>query len=241
MTGKEEGSFDLDVIIVSWNTAGCLRGCLESLWRELCAANIHAQVLVVDNASEDGSQKMVREDFPEVELIANTSNLGFAKANNQALERSSSPLVLLLNPDTVVLPGGIQSLAAYLDNHPQVGAVGPRVLNPDLSVQPSASPFPSLRREAWRLFHLDGLVAYSQYPQSYFESQQPQPADVLLGACILVRRQVLEQVGFFDEQFFVYSEEVDLCKRMRAAGWEIHWLPVSESDPYRWSQHPTGL
>lgn len=215
----------LDVIIVSWNTAGLLRDCLKSLFKELGSSGIDGRVLVVDNASRDGSPEMVRKEFRGAILIANDQNLGFAKANNQALEQSTGEMVLFLNPDTVVQSGMVQALARHLDENEKVGAVGPRVVNPDQSMQRSASPFPTLGREAWRLFHLDRMIPFSEYPERFFRRGEAQKADVLLGACILARGSVLAEVGRFDERFFVYSEEVDLCMRIWRAGWEIHWLP----------------
>lgn len=183
---------------------------------------------MVDNASNDGSQKMVEERFPEVELISNSNNPGFAYANNQALKKCSSEMVLLLNADTVVKPGSIETMVEYIENNPKVGIVGARLLNPDGSLQVSAYPEPTLTREFWRLFHLDKLWYYGTYPMDNWNHNEPRKVDVLKGACMLIRMEALEDVGMFDEDYFIYSEEVDLCARMQDSGWSLYWLPTAK-------------
>ena len=200
-----------------------LQGCLKSLCD--CLPAMDGEIFVVDNASTDGSSQMLGELFPHVRLIANAQNVGFARANNQAVVQAQGGYLLLLNPDTLVHPGSIGALLEYLQAHLEVGAVGPRILNPDGSLQISAHPFPTLFREAWRLMHLDHVLPLSQYPPARWASMQPQVVDVLMGACILLRRELVEPGSVFDEQFFVYSEEVDLCRRVHLAGWQLHWLP----------------
>jgi N-acetylglucosaminyl-diphospho-decaprenol L-rhamnosyltransferase len=256
------------VVIVSFNTRALLADCLRSL--QGCALPL--RVVVVDNASSDGSAAMVREQFPAVTLLEPGENLGFAGGNNYALRAlfsdketrrqgdketvsadslglteplpvSQSPslaahasgldYVLLLNSDTVVQPGAIEALAAFLDEHPRVGMASPRLLNPDGSVQPAAFRFPTLSMELLDLFppgealpgRLYGSWWHGRYPQERAEPPAPFPVDHPLGACMLVRTQALAEAGVFDEGFFMYSEEVDLCWRIRAAGWAIWQAP----------------
>ncbi len=216
----------ISIIIVSWNTSELLRQCLASLAEN--APTVDFDVWVVDNASTDESARMVREEFPEVILIENDQNVGFARANNQALQKSSSEYVLLLNPDTVIKPGSIDRLLAFLENNRDHGGAGPRVLNPDGSLQLSCYPQPTLSREFWRLFHLDAVWPYGVYDMSRWDQDEDRDVDVLMGACLMARRAVLEQVGLFDETYFVFSEEVDLCHRIRAAGKALSWVPAAE-------------
>jgi len=220
-------SFDmLSIIIVSWNTALLLENCLASILANPPTSPV--ETWVVDNVSTDHSPGMVRERFPQVCLIENRENVGFARANNQAIQRCSGKYVLLLNPDTLVSSGALQALIDFLKNHPETGAVGARLLNPDGSLQISSHPRPTLSRELWRLFHLDALLPYAAYPPTKWGTNQPQEVDVLMGACLLVRKEVLDQVGFLDEDYFIYSEEVDLCYRIQRAGWCIYWVPQAE-------------
>ena len=241
----------IGIVIVSFNTCELLRGCLESL--RSCALPL--RVVVVENGSRDDSAAMVRACFPEIELIALEQNVGFAAGTNIGLRRvlnfgfsvlsSDAPdnsklrtqnskldHVLLLNPDTVVHPGAIAVLAAFLEAHPRVGAVGPRLLNTDGSVQLAAFRFPTLAMTLLDLFppgqalpgRLYGSWWHGRYPHEQ-SAAAPFPIDHPLGACILARRAVIKQVGLLDERFFMYAEEVDWCYRIRQAGWAIWQEP----------------
>lgn len=213
----------LSIVIVNWNTETLLRDCLASI-----AANPPegaCEVIVVDNASTDGSAAMVRDVFPEVRLLANGENVGFAGANNQGIEASSGEMILLLNADTVVRAGALETLLRFMENHPEAGAAGARLLNPDGSLQHSCSPLPTLLGEGLHLFHLD----YRQRrAMQAWDVSRPRPVDVLLGACMLLRRAAVEQVGLLDEGYFMYSEEVDYCRRLQDAGWTLYWAPEAE-------------
>jgi len=215
---------DLAIIIVNWNTRDILEQCLHSVYSSKTTK--HIDVWVVDNGSSDGSERMILEKYPQTRLITNNDNVGFAQANNQAITNSKGDYVLLLNPDTVVENDVIEVLVDYLEEHPDVGAVGPRLLNPDGSLQESAYPEPTLAREFWRMFHLDRIKNYGEYPMGDWILTKTRDVDVLMGACFLIRRKVLNQVGLLDEEFFVYSEEVDLCTRIRNYGWRITWVPT---------------
>ncbi|MDX1523670.1 MAG: glycosyltransferase family 2 protein [Anaerolineae bacterium] len=232
---------DLSVIIVNWNTRELLAICLESVASsanlEIAAEatrntaapeNFTAETWVVDNVSTDGSAQMVQKCFPWVNLIENRQNVGFAGANNQAICQSTGHYVLFLNPDTEVKPDALETLIRFLEKHPQAGAVGPHTLNGDGTLQTSCYPVPTLARELWRLFHLDALHAYGTYSMKTWVLDQPRQVDALLGACLLVRREVLDQIGLLDEQYFIYSEEIDLCYRIQKAGWKLYWVPEAK-------------
>jgi GT2 family glycosyltransferase len=162
-----------------------------------------------------------------VQLIVNDGNPGFARANNQGLQRAQGRYSLLLNPDTLVLPGGLDLLLRFMDEHPQAGAAGARLLNADGSLQPSCAPAPTLSREMWRLFHLDRLTAYGIYDMADWPIDTPRRVDVVQGAAMIVRRAAQEQVGQLDSGYFMYSEEVDWCTRIRAGGLDIYWVPAA--------------
>ena len=216
----------LSIIVVSWNTTRFLENCLTSILANPPTSPF--ENWVVDNASTDGSPQMVLEKFPQVHLIENRENVGFARANNQAIRRCAGKYILLLNPDTLVTSGALQALIDFLNEHPEAGAAGARILNPDGSLQIASHPQPTLSRELWRLFHLDALFPYAAYPPTKWATNRPQEVDVLIGACLLLRKDALDQVGFLDENYFMYSEEVDLCYRIQRAGWRLFWVPQSE-------------
>jgi GT2 family glycosyltransferase len=216
-------NIDLSIVIVSWNTVQLLKQCLDSIYANPPGCTF--EIWVVDNASSDESVSMLRSGFPDVHLIDNHENMGFAGANNQALKLCQGSFILLLNPDTIVKPHSLEQLIIVLRSQPQVGGIGPRLLNGDTSFQPSCYPFPTLTREFWRLFYLDKIVPYGIYDSLKWDQSKPRDVDSIQGACLLLRKEVLDQVGLFDESFFLYSEEIDLCYRIKRAGWRLLWLP----------------
>lgn len=219
----------LSIIIVTWNVGAILTLCLESVERNLQYLGVHnVETIVVDNASTDNTVEIVRECFPWVCLICNNENIGFARANNQAIALCRGENVLLLNPDTKLHAESLRILLTYLDENPDVGAVGPRLLNSDGSLQQSCYPAPTLVRECGRLFHFDSLYPIGTYRMSTWSVQQPREVEVIQGACMLTRSTVLRQAGLFDETYFMYTEEVDLCLRIRQRGWRICWVPQAE-------------
>ena len=220
---------DLSVIIVSWNVRELLTRCLASLR----AAGIGSwEIIVVDNASSDGSAAMVRQHFPQVRLIANDSNLGFTHGNNQGLAASQGRYVLLLNPDTEVVGEAVATLLTFLDAHPDVGVVGPQLRYPDGSIQPSRRRFPTLATAFVESTVLQPLFAGSRLLRRYYVADRPddvtQDVDWLVGACLLVRREAIAQAGPLDEGFFMYAEELDWCRRIKQAGWRIVYLPAAQ-------------
>ena len=214
---------ELSIIIVNWNTRDLLAGCLQSVYDTLHGSDF--EVFVVDNASTDDSAAMVRERFPAVRLIKNQNNIGFAGANNQAIQKSRGRYVLLLNPDTEVKSRALEMLRSFMEDHPQIGAAGARLLNPDGTLQPSCYPAPTLSRELWRLFHLDALWPYARYDMGDWDLDTPREVDMVKGACVMLRREAMDEVGLLDGDYFMYSEEMDLCYRLRKHDWKVYWAP----------------
>ncbi|HBX70142.1 MAG TPA: glycosyltransferase family 2 protein [Chloroflexi bacterium] len=217
---------DLSIVIVNWNTQDLLDQCLHSVYQHPPRNSF--EIWVVDNASTDGSVRMVEQQYPQVRLIKSAENLGFARGNNLALEKCQGNYVFLLNPDTEVHPAAIDILIEFLEAYPQAGVAGSTLLYADGSLQTSSYPFPTLTREFWRLLHLDRWHAYGVYDQHHWDRCQPRKVDVVQGAALLVRKAVLVQVGYFDPDYFMYTEEVDLCYRIHKAGWDLFWVPQSE-------------
>ncbi|MBO9370815.1 MAG: glycosyltransferase family 2 protein [Chloroflexi bacterium] len=219
---------DLSVIIVNWNVRDLLRRCLHSILASLPACQL--EIIVVDNGSTDGSAEMVRTEFPQVHLLANPDNRGFTGANNQGLAVARGRYVLLLNPDTEVVGDALETLVAFADAHPDVGVVGPQLLNPDGTVQSSRRRFPTL---ATALLESTWLQPYAprRLLARYYVLDRPddevQDVDWVTGAALMARREAVEQVGPLDEGFFMYSEELDWCRRFRAAGWRVVYLPTA--------------
>ena len=229
-------TIDLSIIIVNWNTCDLLAQCLESVGSVQRTADsalptaycpLSTEVIVVDNASADGSPGMVRERFSWVTLIENQDNVGFARANNQGIIASRGAYILLLNSDTVMHPGALETLLAFMDVHPQAGACGPRLLNGDGSLQHGCHPMLTPGREFWRLLFLDYLWPRATYRMQRWDLRQARPVAVIKGACLLLRRQALRQVGLLDERYFMYTEEVDICYRLAQAGWSLWYVPAA--------------
>lgn len=219
---------DLSVVIVNWNTRELLRACLSSLRAALGASPLQSEVIVVDNASSDGSARIVAEEFPEVRLEANAENSNYAAGNNQGLRLASGEFILLLNPDTVVPAGAPEALVEYLRQHPQAGLVAPALVHPDGRLQDSVRGFPTPRALAGELLRLRRLFPGSEWA-SYFPrdlpSDRPVAVDQPMTSALLLRKSALEEVGPFDEQFPLFFNDVDLCYRLKQAGWEIVYDP----------------
>lgn len=220
---------DLSVVIVSWNVADHLHLCLQSLCESLKPSPLQAEIIVVDNASSDGTSQMVEQEFPEAVLIANQENLGFTRGNNQGIEKSQGRYILFLNPDTQVLSDALDTMVAYMEANPQVGALGPRLLDAEGKTLSSRRRFPSLATDFIESTTLGqwfpGHPLIQKYHMADTSNDQIQAIDWAVGAALLVRRQALNEVGLLDEDFFMYSEEVDLCFRLKTKGWEIVYFP----------------
>lgn len=205
---------DLSVSIVNTNSRELLLACLESL------AGTAAEVVVLDNASEDGSAEAMRERFPDVRLIAQSHRAGFGANHNTVIRATTGRYVYVLNEDTTAGDWGFEALATYLDAHPRVAALGPRLVYPDGRLQDSAWRFPT------PLVSMLGLVSLGRLGVTQSRGDAPRAVDWVMGAAVVLRRKALDEVGLFDEGFFLYSEEVDLQTRLRRAGWEVHYFPL---------------
>ncbi len=219
----------LSIIIVSWNVRELLRRALAALYASWGAAP-GLEVIVVDNASSDGSVAMLEAEFPQVTRIANSENRGFPGGNNQGLAAASGDFILLLNPDTEVLGDALPRMVACMEARPHVGMLGPQLLNPDGSVQSSRRRFPTLPilfgESTWLQRWLPRRALRAYYAQDTGDEVE-QAVDWITGAAMLTRREVVAQVGGMDEGFFMYSEELDWCRRVKAAGWDVVYYPAA--------------
>ena len=234
-------STDLSIVIVSWNVADLLGACLESIYSGaqsrlggdsvLRVGERTVEVFVVDNASTDGSVEMVRSKYPHVSVIASEVNLGFTRGNNLALERCRGRYVLLLNPDTELVGDALTGMVEHMEGHLDVGLLGPRLVHSDGTTQSSRRRFPTLATAL-----MEGTLLHQWWPcnpwaRSYHMADSDddftQSVDWVSGACMLVRRRAIDQVGLLDEAFFMYSEEMDWCRRMVDAGWRVVYLPTA--------------
>jgi GT2 family glycosyltransferase len=216
---------DLSIIIVNRNTKEYLLPCVKSIFDK--REEISREVIVVDNASQDGSASEVKKTFPFVRLIKNERNLGFARASNQALRKASGRYILLLNPDTQVREGAIENLASFMESHAEVGVAGVQLLNGDGSKQNSIANFPSLTTELLNKSLLRRLFP-KKFPGKEKNYPEPIEVDSMIGACMMVRRDVFDQVGLLDEEYFLFLEETDWCYRIKRAGWRIYYVPQAE-------------
>lgn len=221
---------EVDVIIVTYNSAGEIQFCLKSL---VTRNHRYAyRVTVVDNASSDGTPELLATHYPFVNLYLSKNNLGFARANNLALWRTRGKYVVFLNPDTEIKEGGLDKLIDFLETHPEAGAAGPKLLNQDGSLQLTGNTFPSLRNFIIEILFLDRLFprnkVFGAHKLSWWDRKDAAQVDWVMGACLVVRRDVGEKLGWFDESFFMYFEETDLCRRIRDAGYAVYYVPAAE-------------
>ena len=215
------------VAIVNYNTQRDLGACLASI-----ESDATGEVVVVDNASTDGSVEMVQANYPWVTLHANKRNLGYGAAANQAITACHAKYVLLLNSDTVVAPGAAEALIRYLDQNPRVAMVGPRILDPDGTLQRSCFPFPTPVDVFLDMSNLSRLIRHvpilrDSYLRTWSHSHV-RAVPWICGAALAIRRSAFEAVRGFDKSFFMYFEEVDLCYRLASAGWQVHFAPVTD-------------
>ncbi len=219
------------IVIVGWNAKRYLEMCLDSLRKHPPRRSI--EILVVDNASTDGTAEMIESRYPEVKLIKSSVNLGFTKGNNVAIRQARGRYIALVNADVVVFEGCMDRLADYLDEHPEVGSVGPQVLNDDQTIQSSCRRFPTLWNNMCDAFGVATKFKGSKFLAGehmfYFAYDRTTPVDVLVGCFFVVRRETFENVGLLDENLFIYAEEVDWCRRARNKGWDIVFYPGAQA------------
>jgi GT2 family glycosyltransferase len=224
-------NIDVSICIVTYRARDFLRDCLRSIYGTVDSVSF--EIIIVDNHSEDGTLEMLRSDFPDIRLLVNDHNTGYTKPNNQAIRESSGRYVLLLNPDTIVESNTIPELVNFLDAHPEVGIVGPKVLNRDGTLQKQCR-----RSEArpWDAFcYFSGLSTifphdkrFAGYLMTYLSEDTAHEAEAVSGSCMLIRRNVIEQIGGLDENFFAFQEDTDFCRRARLAGWKVFYNPSAQ-------------
>ena len=218
---------DLSIIIVNWNGKDLLRKCLQCV--EATVKKVSYETYVVDNASTDGSQDVVRQEFPTVKLIANKDNVGFATANNQAMKVAEGRYVLLLNSDAFVDANTLDAVVQFMDEHPEAGMSSCKLLYEDRSLQRSCATFPTLATEFFIALGLDKLFpkskVFGKYLMTDWDYNTTRQVDVIMGAFMLVRRELITKIGMMDEAFFMYSEEVDWCYRFKTAGAKVFFYP----------------
>lgn len=225
------GPVDISVVIVGWNAKHYLELCLDSLAKTPPRRSM--EVLVVDNASTDGSAEMIESKFPWVKLIKSNENLGFSRGNNLGIRQTQGRYIALVNPDVIVFPGCLDALADFLDQNPRVGNVGPRVLNPDMSMQSTCRRFPTLWNNFCSATRLEQIFKGSPFfageHMFYFPHDCTLFVDVLVGCFSMIRREAFEAVGLLDENLFMYGDDVDWCRRARNAGWDLVFYPGAQA------------
>lgn len=222
---------NLSIVIVSYNVGNYLKNCLESVQKT--AQNLQPEIIVVDNNSRDNSLEILRKEFPHVRVIANSRNYGFAKGANIGMRVAQGEFILLLNPDTLSLECAITGMLEYMQNHPEIGILGPQLLDPDGSLQHSCRSFPT-----WSVYFsnrqslLNRFFPANQWSSRYLLKQinhkQIQEVDWITGCCLLLRKKMLEEIDYLDEDFFMYIEDVDIAKRAKAKNWNVVYFPSAK-------------
>ena len=217
---------DISIIIVNWKVRLLLKKCLDSILKY--KDDLDIEIFVIDNDSKDGSPKMITTNYPEVNMIALKSNYGFAKANNLGLKRAKGKYLLLLNPDTEITKDFFKKVIKYLDKHTDIGILGPQILNPDKSKQDSVRRFPTFFSQILVLLKLKNILSNNKFLTHYlhksFDYNKIQKVDQVMGAAFFIRRSVLDKIGLLDENFFIWFEEVDYCKRANKFGFVVKYF-----------------
>lgn len=232
---SQEMRRSLAVSIVNWNGGDLILHCIRSVLAHV--SGIKMDIVVVDNASSDGSPDRIGDEFPGARVIRNSENVGFARANNQILREVAADYVLLLNPDAVITPGSVERMVAFMEGHSRAGACSPLIVGEDGRPQWTPTRFPTVWGEvaycatfllpplSWALRRWRGWKRGREWRSLANDGERGVRVDVLNGACLLARRTTLEEVGLLEERFFLFSEEADWCRRMDRAGWERYWVP----------------
>lgn len=220
----------LSMIVVSWESAGDLPQCLKAVFES--RMQFDYEVLVIDNASSDGSEGLIRNDFPKVRLFENRRNRGFARAANQGLTCSKGDYLLLMNPDVILKAGAVGKMVEYLETHPDIGVLAPQMLFPDGTIQPSCREFPSYQALLWEMTGLSKLFPQhrilGRWKMGYFDHATEREVDQPMASCLLLRRKVIDGVGLMDEDFPLYFNDVDWCYRMIKTGVRIVFYPEAQ-------------
>jgi GT2 family glycosyltransferase len=222
---------DVSIIIVNWNGKDLLTRCIQAV--QSTVKQVAYETIVIDNASSDGSQAMVRQAFPDVILIENAENAGFASANNQGMAIAQGRYLLLLNSDAFVEDNTVDGMAAFMDAHPEAGMSGCKLLYEDRRLQPSAYQFPTLKTELYIALQLNALFPrsreFGQFAMTWWDFNDVREVEAIMGAFMLVRREAYTEVGGMDTGFFMYSEEIDWCIRFQRAGWKTLYNPAVQA------------
>lgn len=217
---------DLSIIIVNWKVKDLLKKCLDSIL--LYKGNYNLEIFVVDNNSQDGSLEMLKSNYPQIKLLALPKNIGFGAANNLAIKDAKADYIFLLNPDTEITAGFLPKIFNYAENNPTVGIFGPKIVNDDGSQQASIRRSPDLWSQILIMFKLKNILknnkALNNYLLKDFDYNKTQTVDQIMGAAMFIRKSVFDKIGLFDEKFFIWFEEVDLCQRARQAGIVIKYF-----------------
>lgn len=218
----------VSVILVNYNVRDLLDRALRSLY-ETSEPLLH-EIWVVDNASTDGSVEFLQNHWPQVHIVSNQENCGYGRANNQAMAQADAEYFLILNPDTVVQRGALQEMVDFMESRPQAGVCGPKIVSPEGRFRPECRRgFPTPLAAFSRLFGLTTLLPrsrlFGKYYLTYLDPDYETQVDALSGACMMVRRETAQSVGPFDEDYFLYGEDIDWCWRMKQAGWEVWYIP----------------
>jgi len=225
---------DLSIIIVTWNSQDFIRACLDSIFSQ---EGVSPEVFVVDNNSSDKTCEIIRKNYPQVDLIRNPVNLGYAKANNQALKLAQGEFILFLNPDTKLYPDILKKMLDFMRGYPEIAALGPKLLNPDGTIQPSCREFPKYSTLLWEFTGLSRLFPRSKifgaWKMGYFNHQETREVDQPMASALLVRKNVLDELGFLDERFPIFFNDVDLCYRIRKTGRKTIFYPEAKLVHYK--------
>jgi len=219
---------DLSILIINYKTPSLLRHCIKSIYKN--KPKIDYEIIVVDNASRDESIEITEDDFPQVKLIANKVNLGFPKAVNQGILESGGKYILVLNPDITALPGSIDKMFEYLEKNKSIAILAPKLINPNGSIQYSCfSTFPTLQIVLYRRTHLGtspkAKKTTDDFRMADWDHSRGREVAWVLGSCMMIRHQAIDQIGLMDERFFMYMEDVDWCRRFWESGWRVYYYP----------------
>jgi GT2 family glycosyltransferase len=217
---------DLSIIIVTWNVSDCLKQCLDSIFRN--QEDLALEVILIDNNSSDNTIDLVKRDFPQVKLIANSKNLGFAKACNQGLAIAQGKFLLLLNPDTKIIGDCLKKVIEFMDKNSQVGIAGCQILNPDNTLQPSVRNFPNFLVHIGMMFKLHHFIPFTHYFAREFDYHQTSDVEQIMGAFMMIKRSAFNQLGYMDEKYFLWFEEVDYCYQAKEKGIKVVYTPVGK-------------
>ena len=236
---------DISIIILNYKSKGLTKQCLKGI--NLLHSRLQIETIVVDNASNDGTDEMVRDEFPWAKMLVSSTNGGYAAGNNIGIRESKGKYVVILNPDVAIFNNSLETLFDYMESHPQVGICGPKLINPDGSIQASSRTFPTPKIILYRRTPLGKLPKprqlLRQHLMSAWDHLQNRPVDWMVGACFVVRSSALQTVGLLDERFFLYLEDVDWCRRFWQAGYQVHYVTDAEMVHYhqRLSAENPGL